>query len=52
VLIMTNLAFIFFVIFFQDLGNLRLLIAILLMASALTAIPYFISRGEKTDGGI
>jgi len=47
VLIMTNLAFIFFVIFFQDLGNLRLLIAILVMASALTAIPYFISRGKR-----
>jgi len=47
VLIMTNLAFIFFVIYFQDLGNLRLLIAILILASALTAIPYFISRGKR-----
>jgi len=47
VLIMVNLAFIFFVIYFQNLGNLRLLIAILIMASALTAIPYFISREKR-----
>jgi hypothetical protein len=48
VLILVNLAFIFFVIYFQSLGNLRLLIIILLMASALTTIPYFISKSKKT----
>ncbi|HJW30562.1 MAG TPA: MraY family glycosyltransferase [Saprospiraceae bacterium] len=47
VLILVNLAFIFFVISFQSLGNLKLLILILVMASALTAIPYYIIRTRK-----
>lgn len=47
VLILVNLAFIFFVVYFQDLGNLNLLIIILIMATVLTAIPYLISRGKK-----
>jgi hypothetical protein len=32
---------------FQSWGNLRLLIAILVIASALAAIPYFICKGKK-----
>ena len=48
ILIFVNLAFIFFVVWFQSLGNLRLLIITLLMASALTAIPFFISKKKKT----
>lgn len=47
VLLMVNLAFIFFVVYFQDFGNLRLLIIILLMASILTIIPTIISRKRK-----
>ncbi len=47
VLVLVNLAFILFVVYFQDLGNLNLLIIILLMASALTAIPYVISKHRK-----
>ena len=47
VLVVVNLAFILFVVAFQDLGNLYLLIIILLMASALTAIPYLISKHRK-----
>lgn len=47
VLVGVNLAFILFVVSFQDLGNLYLLIIILLMASALTAIPYLISKHRK-----
>ncbi len=47
ILIFVNLAFIFFVVSCQSMGNLRLLITVLIMASALTAIPFFISRGKK-----
>jgi hypothetical protein len=47
VLVVVNLAFILFVVSFQGLGNLYLLIIILLMASALTAIPYLISKHRK-----
>jgi UDP-N-acetylmuramyl pentapeptide phosphotransferase/UDP-N-acetylglucosamine-1-phosphate transferase len=47
ILILVNLAFIFFVVYFQHLGNLRLLIMILLMATVLTLIPYLISRNKK-----
>ena len=47
VLLITNLAFIFFVVFFQDLGNLKLLIITLLMASVLTFIPGLISKSKK-----
>jgi hypothetical protein len=46
-LLIVNLAFIFFVVFFQDLGNLRLLIIILTMANLLTFIPAIISRSKK-----
>jgi UDP-GlcNAc:undecaprenyl-phosphate GlcNAc-1-phosphate transferase len=48
VLLMVNVAFIAFVIYFQELGNLRLLIAILVMATILTAIPYRLSKKEIT----
>ena len=47
VLLIVNLAFIFFVVFFQDLGNLKLIIITLLMASVLTFIPGLISRSKK-----
>jgi len=47
VLVVVNLAFILFVVYFQDLGNLNLLIVILLLASTLTAIPYVISKNRK-----
>jgi hypothetical protein len=47
VLLLVNLAFILFVVSFQDLGNLNLLIIILIMASILTAIPYFILKNKK-----
>lgn len=47
VLLLVNLAFIFFVVFFQDLGNLRLLIITLIMASVLTFIPALISKNRK-----
>lgn len=47
VLLIVNLAFIFFVVSFQDLGNLKLLIIILMMASLLTFIPAYITRYKK-----
>lgn len=47
VLLVVNLAFIFFVVFFQDLGNLRLLVITLAMASVLTLIPAVITRRRK-----
>mgnify|MGYP003860710105 CR=1 FL=1 len=47
VLLIVNLAFIFFVVFFQDLGNLKLLIITLAMASVLTLIPALISKSRK-----
>jgi UDP-N-acetylmuramyl pentapeptide phosphotransferase/UDP-N-acetylglucosamine-1-phosphate transferase len=47
ILVIVNLAFIIFVVYFQDLGNLNLLIVILLLASTLTAIPYVISKNRK-----
>jgi len=47
ILVLVNLAFILFVVYFQDLGNLYLLIIILLMVSALTTIPYVISKHRK-----
>ncbi len=50
VLLAVNFAFILFVVYFQDLGNLYLLIIILLMASALSAIPYIIARHKKPPG--
>jgi len=48
VLLLVNLAFIFFVVFFQDMGNLKLLIVILLIASALSTIPSLVLKGRKT----
>lgn len=52
VLVLVNVAFIFFVVFFQGMGNLNLLLLILLLATALTAIPYLISKkkglGQET----
>ena len=48
VLVVVNLAFILFVVSFQSLGNLRLLIIILVMATLLTFIPYFISKGKRS----
>jgi UDP-GlcNAc:undecaprenyl-phosphate GlcNAc-1-phosphate transferase len=47
VLLLVNLAFIFFVVFFQGMGNLNLLLIILLIATLLTAIPYLITKGKK-----
>ena len=47
VLLIVNLAFIFFVVYFQDMGNLKLLIVILAIATILSVIPYFISRNRK-----
>jgi len=47
VLLAVNFAFILFVVYFQDLGNLNLLIIILLMASSLSAIPYIIARHKN-----
>jgi UDP-N-acetylmuramyl pentapeptide phosphotransferase/UDP-N-acetylglucosamine-1-phosphate transferase len=47
VLVVVNLAFIFFVVYFQHIGSLNLLIVILLLASALTLIPYLISRHKR-----
>lgn len=44
VLVGVNLLFILFVVYFQDLGNLSLLIILVLLATILTAIPYVISR--------
>jgi UDP-N-acetylmuramyl pentapeptide phosphotransferase/UDP-N-acetylglucosamine-1-phosphate transferase len=46
VLVLVNLAFIFFVVYFQFLGNLRLLIIILILASILTVIPYLIAKNR------
>ncbi len=46
VLLLVNLAFIFFVVAFQSLGNLKLLVIILVMASLLSAIPGWITRGK------
>lgn len=50
VLLAVNFAFILFVVYFQDLGNLYLLIIILLMASALSTIPYLLARHKKPPG--
>lgn len=47
VLLIVNLAFIFFVVFFQSMGNLNLLIIILVIATLLTAIPYLMAKGKK-----
>ena len=47
VLLIVNLAFIFFVVSFQDLGNLKLLLIILMMASLLTFIPAYITKHKK-----
>lgn len=47
VLVGINLLFILFVVYFQDLGNLSLLIILLLLATFLTAIPYVISKNRK-----
>lgn len=47
VLVAVNLMFILFVVYFQDLGNLSLLIVILILATVLTAIPYVISQNRK-----
>ena len=47
VLVGVNLLFILFTVYFQDLGNLSLLIILLLLASVLTAIPYVISRNRN-----
>lgn len=47
VLVLVNLAFIFFVVYFQYLGNLRLLIIILVLASILTVIPYLIAKNRQ-----
>ncbi len=47
VLVLTNCAFILFVVSFQNLGNLYLIIIVLLMATALTIIPYVISKSRK-----
>ena len=47
VLVGVNLMFILFVVYFQDLGNLSLLIVLLLLATVLTAIPYVLSKKRK-----
>jgi UDP-N-acetylmuramyl pentapeptide phosphotransferase/UDP-N-acetylglucosamine-1-phosphate transferase len=47
VLVLVNLAFIFFVVFFQHIGSLRLLILILTLASLLTLIPFWIARKNR-----
>lgn len=47
VLVAVNLLFILFVVYFQDLGNLSLLVVLLLLATILTAIPYVISKSRK-----
>ena len=47
VLVGVNLLFILFVVYFQDLGNLSLLIVLLILATILTAIPYLISKSRK-----
>jgi UDP-N-acetylmuramyl pentapeptide phosphotransferase/UDP-N-acetylglucosamine-1-phosphate transferase len=48
VLLIVNVAFIFFVVFFQGIGSLWLLIIILVMASILSFIPAWIIRNRKT----
>lgn len=50
VLVGVNLMFILFVVYFQDLGSLSLLIVLLLLATVLTAIPYVISKFRKPTG--
>jgi len=47
VLLIVNLAFIFFVVYFQDMGNLKLLLVILAIATILSAVPYFFSKNKK-----
>lgn len=47
ILVAVNLLFILFVVYFQDLGNLSLLIVLVLLATILTAIPYVISKSRK-----
>ncbi len=47
VLVGVNLLFILFVVYFQDLGNVSLLIILLLMATILTAIPSVIAKSRK-----
>lgn len=47
VLVGVNLLFILFVVYFQDLGNLSLLIILVLLATVLTAIPYVISKNRN-----
>jgi UDP-N-acetylmuramyl pentapeptide phosphotransferase/UDP-N-acetylglucosamine-1-phosphate transferase len=47
VLLLVNLAFIFFVVYFQDMGNLKLLLVILAIATILSAVPYFFSKNKK-----
>jgi UDP-N-acetylmuramyl pentapeptide phosphotransferase/UDP-N-acetylglucosamine-1-phosphate transferase len=47
VLLLVNFIFILFVVYFQDLGNLKLLILLLLMASALSVVPYLIAKRRK-----
>jgi UDP-N-acetylmuramyl pentapeptide phosphotransferase/UDP-N-acetylglucosamine-1-phosphate transferase len=49
VLVGVNLLFILFVVYFQDLGNLSLLITLLILATILTAIPYVISRNRNPE---
>lgn len=51
VLLLVNFAFILFVVYFQDLGNLNLLIIILLMAASLSAIPYVIAKHKNRPVG-
>lgn len=51
VLLGVNFLFILFVVYFQDLGNLNLLIIILLMASTLSAIPYVIAKHKNRPVG-
>ena len=47
VLLLVNVAFICFVVYFQDMGNLRLLLVILGIATLLSVIPYFFVKGKK-----
>lgn len=49
VLLGVNFLFILFVVYFQDLGNLSLVIILLLLATILTAIPYVISKHRKPN---
>lgn len=50
VLVGVNVLFMLFVVYFQDLGNLSLLIVLILLATILTAIPYVISKSRKAAG--